>query len=121
MLQRISGYHRDFENHWVAELECGHAQHVRHDPPWTLREWVTTQEGRDAKINTELNCLRCDEVGSLVVKELIAKIKSAVLRGYQEAGLSGLCEEGRLEAALGSIDSLELKNILEDALRVKHE
>ena len=26
---------------WVAELECGHTQHVRHDPPWTNRPWVS--------------------------------------------------------------------------------
>ena len=31
---------------WVAELECGHNQHVRHNPPWTNRPWVVTPEGR---------------------------------------------------------------------------
>jgi hypothetical protein len=30
--RRIVGFHRDDERHWVAELECGHGQHVRHDP-----------------------------------------------------------------------------------------
>lgn len=33
MQQRITGFHLDEENHWVAELECGHFQHTRHDPP----------------------------------------------------------------------------------------
>ena len=42
MKRRITGFHEDEEGHWVAELECGHAQHVRHDPPWQSRPWVTT-------------------------------------------------------------------------------
>ena len=37
MKRAIVGYHRDDVGDWVAELECGHAQHVRHDPPWQLR------------------------------------------------------------------------------------
>jgi len=45
---------------WVAELACGHNQHVRHNPPWQLREWVTTQNGRDNKIGHLLNCKKCD-------------------------------------------------------------
>ncbi len=32
MMQRIAGYHQDSDGHWVAELECGHNQHVRHEP-----------------------------------------------------------------------------------------
>jgi hypothetical protein len=27
------GYHQDEEQNWVAELSCGHQQHVRHRPP----------------------------------------------------------------------------------------
>lgn len=56
----ITGFHRDEENHWVAELECGHNQHARHDPPWTNRPWVVTQEGRAAAIGRTLNCRKCD-------------------------------------------------------------
>ena len=61
MERRIVGYHRDEENHWVADLECGHAQHVRHDPPWQLRAWVTSAEGRTSHLGTVLQCRRCDE------------------------------------------------------------
>jgi hypothetical protein len=32
---------------------------VRHDPPWQLREWVTTAEGRSAWIGRTLGCARC--------------------------------------------------------------
>lgn len=46
MLQAIVGFHLDEENHWVAELACGHGQHVRHDPPWQNRPWVMTESGR---------------------------------------------------------------------------
>ncbi len=47
--------------HWVAKLECGHNQHVRHDPPWMVREWVVTDEGRKTRLGIELNCIICDE------------------------------------------------------------
>lgn len=60
MKQPICGYHRDEEEHWVAELVCGHNQHVRHDPPWQLRPWVTTPEGRNEKLGMELDCKKCD-------------------------------------------------------------
>ena len=61
MKQPIVGYHQDEESHWVAELRCGHGQHVRHDPPWQVREWVTTAEGRASRLGAELECVRCDE------------------------------------------------------------
>jgi hypothetical protein len=48
--QAIVGYHSDEHGHWVAQLACGHNQHVRHDPPWMIRQWVTTITGRDAMI-----------------------------------------------------------------------
>ena len=57
--RRIIGFHQDEEQHWVADLECGHTQHVRHDPPWQVREWVTTPEGRASRIGTELECVKC--------------------------------------------------------------
>lgn len=60
MKQPIIGYHRDEEDDWVAELACGHNQHVRHDPPWQLRTWVTTQEGRESRLGNALNCKKCD-------------------------------------------------------------
>src|SRR5688572_1767446 len=58
--RRIVGFHTDVEDHWVADLECGHTQHVRHDPPWQIRPWVLTAEGRDRFLGTPLNCVLCD-------------------------------------------------------------
>ncbi len=59
MRQRIVGFHEDTEGLWVAELECGHSQHIRHEPPWQVRPWVVTPEGRMAMIGTALDCVRC--------------------------------------------------------------
>ncbi len=61
MQQPIIGYHRDDEDHWVAELDCGHNQHVRHDPPWMHRPWVTTDAGRESRLGVTLECKKCDE------------------------------------------------------------
>ena len=61
MKQKITGFEKDEEGHWRAILECGHRQHVRHDPPLTTRQWVLTPAGRDARIGVELECKRCDE------------------------------------------------------------
>ena len=61
MKQKIAGFDKDDENHWRAILECGHRQHLRHDPPMTTREWVLTEEGRASRIGYELDCKRCDE------------------------------------------------------------
>jgi hypothetical protein len=55
----IVGFHRDAEGDWVAELSCGHGQHVRHKPPWQLRPWVLTEEGRHEKMGTSLLCVKC--------------------------------------------------------------
>ena len=57
--RRILGFHADDEGQWVAELACGHTQHVRHDPPWQVRPWVTTPGGRSAFIGTAMVCGRC--------------------------------------------------------------
>lgn len=61
MQQAIQGYHQDEEKHWVAELICGHNQHVRHDPPWQSRPWVTTAKGRNEMLGYPLNYKYCEE------------------------------------------------------------
>jgi hypothetical protein len=60
MDRRITGYHQDEHGDWVADLECGHGQHVRHNPPWINRPWVTTPEGRAAQLGKTLPCRKCD-------------------------------------------------------------
>ena len=61
MNQAIVGFHQDDKGDWVADLACGHAQHVRHEPPMTTRLWVLTDEGRQQHLGTILLCKRCDE------------------------------------------------------------
>ncbi|MDR9363924.1 MAG: DUF3565 domain-containing protein [Balneolaceae bacterium] len=61
MEQPIVGFHKDEYDDWVADLKCGHTQHVRHDPPWQLRPWVISEEGRKSKIGMELNCKKCEK------------------------------------------------------------
>ncbi len=58
--RKIIDFHQDQESHWVADLDCGHTQHTRHDPPLFPRPWVITTAGRDSRIGTELECGWCD-------------------------------------------------------------
>ncbi|WP_025820016.1 DUF3565 domain-containing protein [Shewanella marina] len=60
MKQPIISYHQDELRDWVAELGCGHFQHVRHNPPWQVREWVVSPQGREQFIGYLLYCLKCD-------------------------------------------------------------
>ncbi|MBL8054568.1 MAG: acetyltransferase [Nitrospira sp. UW-LDO-01] len=61
MQQSIIGYHQDEYGDWVADLACGHGQHVRHHPPFFNRPWVLTAHGRDQHLGTLLNCKKCEE------------------------------------------------------------
>ena len=85
MMSRILGFHQDELGDWVAELECGHQQHMRHNPPWTRRPWALTPEGRQEKIGRELECRACDESGR--ENEVEA---SLVLPGEQQRPLDSL-------------------------------
>jgi hypothetical protein len=57
--RKIVDFHLDESFDWVAELECGHQQLVRHNPPFTNRHWVTTPQGRLEHIGQELPCTVC--------------------------------------------------------------
>ena len=60
MNKEITGYHKDDENDWVAELQCGHFQHIRHKPPFINRPWVIKEAGRIAMLGHKLKCKKCD-------------------------------------------------------------
>jgi len=60
MQRAIVGYHLDAEGHHVADLACGHGQHLRHNPPWENRAWVLNEKARQARIGAFLNCVKCD-------------------------------------------------------------
>ena len=60
MKRPITGFRTDEHGDWVALLDCGHPQHVRHNPPFTNRSWVVTEQGRNSRLGEVLNCVRCD-------------------------------------------------------------
>ncbi len=62
--REMIGFRQDDEGHWVAELECGHSQHIRHQPPWQVRPWVLTTEGRAKYIGVAVPCRLCVSAGS---------------------------------------------------------
>jgi len=59
MNRAITGFHQDEIGDWVAELACGHNQHVRHNPPWINRPRMATPEGRQSMVGHELACRKC--------------------------------------------------------------
>jgi hypothetical protein len=62
-LTKITGFRQDEQGDWIAELACGHTQHVRHRPPWQDRPWTQTADGRASRLGTEIECPRCDSPG----------------------------------------------------------
>lgn len=62
MKRAIVGFRLDADGDWVADLDCGHSQHARHQPPFVSRPWVTNEEGREAMLGRELDCPRCDRM-----------------------------------------------------------
>lgn len=61
MKRKVVGFHTDEKGDWVAELECGHQQHVRHNPPFESRPWVLHEAGRESRIGQTLDCLHCEQ------------------------------------------------------------
>lgn len=60
MKRRIESFFRDEEDDWVARLECGHTQHMRHRPPFTNRPWVMSEDGRASRVGVAVECPECD-------------------------------------------------------------
>ena len=50
----------DDAGEWVAELDCGHRRHVRHDPPRVEHPWVLDERDRLAMIGSPIQCGDCD-------------------------------------------------------------
>lgn len=55
----IQGFRLDADGIWVAELACGHRQHIRHNPPFQVADWVVSEAGRHAHIGARLPCKLC--------------------------------------------------------------
>ena len=61
MDRTIVGFREDDGGTWIADLECGHSQHIRHQPPFKLAPWVLEDEGRASRIGQPLECRLCDQ------------------------------------------------------------
>lgn len=126
--QKIVGFHRDKQGHWVADLACGHTRHVRHDPPWQNRRWVLTESGRNQRLGLKLACQKCEDKNSsggqrmaekeitetqLQVAEAIkAMCLKAAVEAYEHGKMSGMCREGAWDLALDAIRSLDVHAVL---------
>jgi tellurite methyltransferase len=64
MHRQIAGFHQDDAGDWIADLSCGHTQHMRHRPPWQLRAWVLNTEERTKRIGAPIDCSQCDQVNA---------------------------------------------------------
>ena len=62
MKRAIVAFHVDDAGDPVADLDCGHGQHVRHRPPFVNRPWVLSESGRTEMLGCELDCVRCDRM-----------------------------------------------------------
>lgn len=60
MHRQIAGFHQDDAGDWIADLSCGHTQHMRHRPPWESRAWVLDDAERALRIGAEIECPLCD-------------------------------------------------------------
>lgn len=60
VIRAITGFRRDDAGDWVAELNCLHRQHVRHQPPFHDRAWVDDDSARRARVGTPIECPLCD-------------------------------------------------------------
>jgi hypothetical protein len=59
-LRSIVGFEQDVRGDWIAQLSCGHRQHIRHRPPFEDRPWVVATDSRNAMIGTDRDCPLCD-------------------------------------------------------------
>ena len=60
MERSITGFQLDEAGDYVARLDCGHRQHVRHRPPFEVRDWVLEETGRTERLGSLLECPLCD-------------------------------------------------------------
>ena len=60
MKRMIVGFVQDDAGDWVAQLDCLHRQHVRHNPPFRSAPWVLDDLARSQHLGTVLDCPLCD-------------------------------------------------------------
>lgn len=108
MDRKITGLHQDELGDWVAELECLHSQHVRHDPPFAERPWVLDPAARAARIGQLLGCPLCDRgepPDDLTLARVAGPFGAADLpAGLRRPHLVAAATWGELRVRRGSVD-----------------
>ncbi|HVT10186.1 MAG TPA: cupin domain-containing protein [Polyangia bacterium] len=75
MRTSIAGFRQDPAGDWIADLACGHRQHVRHRPPWQLRPWIDDPAARAARVGAPIDCPLCEAARPMTrAQELIATL-----------------------------------------------
>ena len=62
---------------------------------------------------TDSEILR-EDLALKIAARVVSACKEKLIEAYEDAGVSGLCGEGRWEVALGSLDSIDLKELIGD-------
>jgi hypothetical protein len=60
------------------------------------------------------------DISLIVAEKVRAACVEAALAAYEDAGIRGLCAEGRWEAALAAVRHLELSGVLEPPADFTH-
>src|SRR5690349_25044473 len=60
MHRAMTGFRRDDDGDWIAELACLHSQHIRHDPPFWEAAWIEEDDERARRLGQPLDCPLCD-------------------------------------------------------------
>jgi len=118
----IAAYSQDDDGTWVAQLDCGHPQHIRHEPPFRIAAWATTDQGRQGMLGRRLPCPLCRmprEPDCLqVYKETKVFDENTVPKGLLRAHSTKANTWGRIIVLQGRVQySLEDEGDLSFALR----
>jgi hypothetical protein len=49
-----------------------------------------------------------------IAEAVRAACERAAISAYEDAGIRGLCEEGRWEAAVGALQSIDLRKLIQE-------
>lgn len=64
--------------------------------------------------------VRVDEIALEVAETMRTECRKSLTEAYEEAGLSGLCAEGRWEVALDSLVNIDSKKIIKSVFESQH-